>query len=393
MTHAEIDEKLRTLREAVERIGQNLVDLEVDSSRKLLEATKLSGESAQQWASASATLTELWQWHGLLQAHLEQANKLRDAKRFEELEALLGAQSIALSTTDVPLAQRTLLGDSQVVDRVSATQLVRKMSTAFDVVKTVVSRIGGCWEALIPRLDGARRQLAECRRLAGDLGESGRPELESAAQRLATLNAATTSDPVSVSSGDIDRLTRTLSDIHADLDSIAVLKRDFEGRIAKARGLIDQVRALAEEGRIAHDELLVKIALPSAPAGLELRDDLDGQLARIAALGANGSWREARVELDRWTERVGALLDEAQRILRANLAPIESRNQFRALLDAYQVKAKHLGMIEDPELAGIFGQAHEALYTAPTDLALVGRLVRRYQETLGGTAAREEELR
>jgi hypothetical protein len=57
------------------------------------------------------------------------------------------------------------------------------------------------------------------------------------------------------------------------------------------------------------------------------------------------------------------------------------------------VKAKHLGMIEDPVLIQIFEQAHEALYTAPTDLALVSQLVRRYQQTLNGTAATQEELR
>ena len=54
----------------------------------------------------------------------------------------------------------------------------------------------------------------------------------------------------------------------------------------------------------------------------------------------SGAWREARRRLDGWNERTSALLDEAERILRANRAPIESRNQFRALLDAYQVKAK-----------------------------------------------------
>jgi hypothetical protein len=393
MTRAEIDEKLKALRDSVERIGQNLVELEVDSSRKLLEATKLTGESATRWSSASARVTELWEWHGLLQAHLERAVKLRDARRFDELEALLGAQSIELSRTDVPLAQRSLLGDSQVTERCSATQLLRRMSTAFDEVNTVVSRIGGCWESLIPRLDGARRQLAECKQLAADLGEPARPDVESAAEQLATLGAATTSDPLSVTSGEIDGLARTLADIRADLDSIAMLRRDFDARISQARALVDRLRALAEEGRAAHDELVLKIALPTAPSGLELRDDLDRQLAAIAAQGSRGEWREARLGLDRWTAGTSALLDEAQRIVRANRAPIESRNQFRALLDAYQVKAKHLGMIEDPELAGVFEQAHEALYTAPTDLALVGQLMRRYQQTLNGTAATQEELR
>jgi hypothetical protein len=393
VSHEAIDNKLRTLREAVERVGQNLVDLEVDSSRKLLEATKLSGESAQRWSSASAKLTALWQWHGLLQAHLEQASKLRDAKRFDELDALLGGPSIALSTDDVPLSQRSLLGDSQVTDRVSAGQLLQRMSSAFDEVNTVVARIGGCWDTLIPRLDGARKQIGECKRLAAELDEPERADLQVAERELAALNATTTSDPLSVSVTEIDRLARTLADIRADLDSISQIKGDFDARLSSARASVDRLRALAQEGRAAHEELLVKIALPAAPAGLELREDLDAALARIAALGSQGDWRAARRELDDWTKRTDALLDDAQRVIRANRAPIESRNEFRALLDAYQVKAKALGMIEDPELAGIFAQAHDALYTAPTDLSLVGQLVRRYQETLNGTAAREEELR
>jgi hypothetical protein len=393
MSHPVIDQKLEGLRSAVERIGQNLVDLEVDSSRQLLEASKLTGESAERWSAASAKLTELWQWHGLLQAHVERATKLRDGKRFEELATLLDGQSIELSTADVPMAQRTLLGDSTVADRCSADQLLRRMSAAFDEVRTVIARIGGAWEALIPRLDAARKQLTECQQLAADLAESTRADLSSAARQLTEISAQTSADPLSVVPAELDRLTRSLVEIRTDLDSIAQVKRDFDGRLAEARELADGLRRLAEQGRVAHEELQVKIALPTAPAGLDLREDLDGQLARIAALGTRGAWRDARGELDQWTARTTGLVDEAAQILRANQAPIDSRNQFRALLDAYQVKAKYLGMVEDPDLAAIFEQAHEALYTAPTDLSLVGQLVRRYQETLNGTPATQEELR
>jgi hypothetical protein len=47
------------------------------------------------------------------------------------------------------------------------------------------------------------------------------------------------------------------------------------------------------------------------------------------------------------------------------------------------VKARRLGLVEDPELEQTFARAHKALYTAPTDLALVAQLVRRYQELIG----------
>ena len=49
--------------------------------------------------------------------------------------------------------------------------------------------------------------------------------------------------------------------------------------------------------------------------------------------------------------------------------------------------------IEDPELARIYAQAHDALYTAPTDLARVAQLVRRYQEILGAAPPAREAVR
>jgi hypothetical protein len=393
MAREATDRKLQMLREAIERIGQNLVELETDSNRQLLEASKLSGQSADLWASASAKLTDLWQWNSLLQGHLEQATKLRDAKRFDELDALLDGPSIELSTTDVPLAQRTLLGDSEVAERCSAADLIRRMSAAFDQVKTVVARVGGAWETLIPQLDTVRRQMAECQQLAAELGEGGRTDLESAAHELSDLSAAVTSDPLSVAPARLQALTRSLADIRADLDSIAEIKREFDARVAAARELAAGLRALADEGRAAHEELLVKIATPTAPPALELREDPGAELGRISDLGRQGAWRDARRELDEWTTRTNALIEDGRRIVRANRAPIEERNQMRALLDAYQVKAKALGLIEDPALVEVFAQARDALYTAPTDLAAVGRLVRRYQQTLNGTPATEGELR
>ncbi|MGZ6640201.1 MAG: hypothetical protein ACXVII_46295 [Solirubrobacteraceae bacterium] len=388
-----IDGKLQELRNAVERIKQSLTELETDPNRALLETSKLTGESAARWSDASAKLNELWQWEGVLEAHAERAQKLRDGNRFDELEVLLDGQSIELSISDVPLAQRTLLGDSQVADRISIGGLLRRMSAVFDEVKVVVAGIGAAWDDLIPRVDAARKQLTECRQLAAGVGEAELTELESAARQLAALSTQTTSDPLAVTGSEIDALMRSLTSIRADLDSISQIKGEFDPRLAAARASLVRLRGLVEQGRTAHEELLVKIAQPTAPQALDVREDLDGQLARISTLATSGAWRDARRELEAWTARTEALVKDAERILAANRVPIESRNQYRALLDAYQVKAKALGMIEDPDLADIYSRARDALYTAPTDLALVGQLVRRYQETLNGTAAIEERPR
>jgi hypothetical protein len=387
MTIDELDTKLRQLREATERAGANLVELEIDSSRKLLEASSLAGESAERWSAASSALTELWEWRGLLEELLEKADQLRGERRLraeqlEELGTLLVGRSIELSTSEVPLAERDLLGRPEVSRRCSPDGLLTRMSAAFNQVKTVVAEIAGAWEQLIPRVDAARRLLGENQELAEVLGEAERRDLETTQEALVSLGASLTTDPLSVAPADVDALERSLDAVHRDLEATARLKREFDSRMVRARELLDTLRAAILDGRAAHEEVTIKISVPGAPEPLAPGDDGGAELAKIASLAERGAWRDARRSLEQWAVRTGAALDEANQILRANRAPIEARNQFRSLLDAYQVKAMRLGLVEDPALAAIFAEAHEELYNAPTDLALVGRLVRRYQEGL-----------
>jgi hypothetical protein len=310
-----------------------------------------------------------------------------------ELGSLLVTPSIELARSPVPLAERDLLGSPEVTVRCTPDQLLERMSRAFDEVKTVVAEFGRAWDTLTPRLTAARGLLDQTRALAASSGESGRTDLDEAADRLTRLTAELTSDPLSVTAADVDRLIDSLEAIRRDLEAAGALRRDLDARLADSRALLTQLRSVVDEGRVAHEELLVKIAAPSAAPAPELPADLDGELVRIAALARSGAWRDARHRLDQWTAQVRELLDVAQRTLRANRAPIEARNQLRALLEAYQVKAGRLGAVEDPELERIFAQAHQALYTAPTDLALVAQLVRRYQEILSAAQPAREAIR
>jgi hypothetical protein len=390
----DIDRDLERLREAGERVAANLVELEIDSSRELLEARTLTGESAARWSTASAALTDLWEWRGLLERFLERADELRRSpRRANELQSFISGPSIELARSQVPLAERDLLGASEVTVRCTADELFERMSCAFDGVKTVVAEFGQAWDTLAPRLTAARGVLDQTHALAASLGESGRTDLNEVADRLSRLRAALTGDPLSVAPADVERLIDSLEAIRRDLEATGALRHDLDARLAESRALLTQMHAAVDEGRAAHEELLVKIAVPSAPAAPEVPAGLDGELDRIAALARSGEWRAARRRLDRWTAQAREVLDHAQRILRANRAPIEARNQLRALLEAYQVKAGRLGAVENPELAQIFARAHQALYTAPTDLGLVAQLVRRYQEILSAARPAPEVIR
>ena len=361
MRREDLNRKLERLHDAAERISANLVELEIDSSRQTLEASTLEGESAARRSAANEALTELWRRRELLESLLERADKLRGPRHVEELQRLLRERSIEFGSSDVPLAERNLLGGAQTAERCSADELLAGMSTAFDKVKAVIAQVDRAWTTLVPQLDGARRMLEETSRLAEALGEPSRSDLDSASRALNALTRLVATDPLSVDEGEVARLATTLQTIRDDLERTSELKKDFDERIREARELLVQIQDAVREGQAAREEALLKISavqLPPAPEGVEnLGPELDG----IAQMGHEGAWREARRALEDWRARANALLDRAQQTLDAGRAPIEMRNQYRALLEAYQVKAKRLGVLEDPRVADICGRAQDAL--------------------------------
>jgi len=385
MRSAELDQKLGQLHQAAERISANLVELEIDSSRQLLESSTLRGESAERWSAASAELTELWRRHGLLEELLNRADKLRGSRHADELRSLLTGSSIELARSDVRLSERRLLGSLEHTEHCSPDALLQAMSTSFDQVKTVLGRISDVWDGLVPKVDAARRLLQSLQAEAEELGEAGRDGLETMSRKLEVLARGVATDPLSVLPGDVDALRRELRVIQDDLKESAALRRGAEARMLEARALLTALQTTVGEARAVREELLVKISVPQAPAAPERSEGLEDDLAEIAELVRRGAWRDARHALEAWTAQTEALLDEARRARDASRAPIEARNQLRALLEAYQAKAARLGLVEDQRLEEIFALATDKLYTAPTDLGRAGELLRAYQQALSDT--------
>ena len=383
--------KLDDLHEACERISANLVDFEIDSGRQLLDASTLEGRSAARWADASAALTELWREQGLLQELLRAADELRGARHADDLAELLGGPSIGLAVADVPIAERQLLGSSQVEERCTPDQLLHRMSAAFDQVRATIAQIGGAWDSLLPKLQIARRAAAEAGRLAEELDETDPGGLVEAIGTLDQLAATVTADPLSASAAEIERLSTSLREIVSELERAVELKHGFERRLLEAREQLNALETTLGECASAREELTRKISNVTAAPDPGSLGPLGPELDVIGASAGRREWREAARALDAWTVRVNSLAAAATRAREANRAPIDARNQFRALLDAYRVKAARLGRVEDPQVVAIFGQAREVLYTAPTDLAQAAELLRAYQQALGAPAVAVDE--
>jgi len=83
------DAELARLTSANDAIANTLVELDADSTRKLLATGPLRGVTAQRWQSAEARVAELWTGRQLLSDVVATAAALRGRAR-------AGARSVAL---------------------------------------------------------------------------------------------------------------------------------------------------------------------------------------------------------------------------------------------------------------------------------------------------------
>jgi hypothetical protein len=398
VTLDEIDRTLAGFRQAINVMTANLFEMENDPNRKVLDQAALTGVTATKWGEASRSLAQLWQWFTQFQDVVERATTLRGSKgrvnspQLAQLDQLLGGPSVELSAEQIPLSRRALLGPSETTVRCRPDELLTMMSQAFDLVKGVVAATGEAWQVLLPRLEQDETALSGIEKMAASFGEAHVPELAGARGRLDDLSTRLANDPLSIDVSVLTPLEATLAAAKRDLDELLQLRADLVSRLERGRALLARIHQTMAEGRAAHDEVAVKIAVPAVPGPIAPDPDLARRLERVSALSARNQWRAARYELAEWNRRATDLLGQAQQVVVANRAPIDERNELRGRLEAYRAKANRLGRAEDDDLMARYDQAHDALFTAPTDLARAAELVRCYQQAITSSAPPPEVL-
>jgi hypothetical protein len=395
MTTADLDATLRRLTDASEAIGANLLELERDPTRQLLDAATLTGETADRWAGATRLLGTLWQQLTRFNELLERAGSLRGSRsrlapdREAELTTLLSGSSIELDADDVPLGARALLGERCTTTRVTPDELLARMSEDFEQVVGVVVAAGGTWDVLVPRVNRAREVLAQVAEVDPALVVGVKPTLLE--RRLDEYADALASDPIAVGAADLDGIERELDRLQAGLDDVAEVRTTLPDRISRARVARDELRSETRLAAEASDEARRKIGTPAVARAPELDPTVDEALADVVELADQGRWLAADRALTAWEARVDVLVDQARESIRVSRQPIDTRNELRGRLDAYQAMAQAHGVLEDREVAERYELARAALYNAPADLADAAVLVRAYQDSVSarGTARKE----
>jgi hypothetical protein len=384
MTTVEVDRRIESLSRSAKEQADALLELELDPTRELLEKSALTGATASAWTSASAALANAWEGRALLDDRLERIRELRGTKsrlnedRLAELEELLDGRT--LPTPGEPGA------------RCSPDELLARGAAGVDAGRDLMGAVAQRWDTLVPRLTTASATLRACSELLGELGAAPDDDLEDARSELARLTDAVAMNPLAATPEPVSELEARVAAVRARVERLRDFRADAGRRMAEARALLAQAHSAHEDAREAHEAALAKIAGTDGPAPASA-PDLGGELDRTVALADAGAWQEASEALERWRARATQARDEARRVAAANREPIARRDELRRRLGAYQVKARYLRLLEDPELSDVYVRAHEILYTAPTDVDEAADLVRRYQQGLSAAGPDREVLR
>jgi hypothetical protein len=379
MTIADLDRDLERYRSAADVVSANLLELDRDPNRQLLETAPLVGLTADEWQGARTALASVWDWSARFTAFLDQAAELRVSPRTRLaparellLERFLTEASIELASDEIPLRDRDLLQQRRVTSQCTADELLALMSGAFARAREMVSRVGAAWNELIPRLASARADLAAVGAI-----DTGRVQEE-----LDALTEALVTDPLSVTEVAVHDAEASVAMLTRSAAAALALRDEWQERLRSARAELERLERDLAAARAAHAVAATKILDPALPEPPGVDPHLAAGLDAVVGLADAGRWDEAAVGLEQWHGRSRRSADAAVVALEASRAPMVERDHLRGRLDACRAKAHGLDLDEDAVVTEAYERARAALFVAPTDLRMARHLVDRYQQLL-----------
>lgn len=386
----ELDGHLERLRDAVRRVGANLIELEAAPARAMLDTVALDGATAVRWSDGRATLAQLFGWYASLTALLDAAVAARGtrpsvpASKVGALTELLLGPSVALSDGSIPLAGRELLSHSRAIARVTPDELLGHMADGYRDVRDVVVDVARAWDELLPRAEVARARARALAGLIDDADRAATSQLDGWEVELDDLCRRLVTDPLSVDVDSLERIEDEQSRVADERAAVEELKRTWPRAVLAARANLDQLESLVDSTSAQHRETAQRVlGSVCVPVALEV---LSTALAGIEDAARDERWTVVSWELERWTTNVHAATREVHDGAAADVALLEDRRQLRGLLDAYIAKARALGRLEETGVGQLLGAAQDELYQAPADLDRATELLQQLQCALAVSA-------
>jgi hypothetical protein len=404
LTLDSLDDQLQEWRDRLDRVNQNLLDFYgLLTYQRLcgggsLPPTPLKGTTQAQVEPVLADLEALFQHRGLLADVVDQAaglrqqlpRKLRSDDKLQDIDLLLNGPSIRLPLVAIPLAQRSLLSATNTAQTVTPEELLRMMVDAFERARDVVLMLDRVWGDLEPRLLALTQELNRLRsQVSMEISEYGVAahrlptaaiaQLETLLQKLQTQIDG---DPLAVDGQFEQIIWPHLKQLAAQVAQFQDQRDRLQSSLQFCQDLLAQIQTTQAKLMAIAQESAEKVTPPPGPplpdpqAAATLADWLQRLRSR------QGEAQAVAVGIERWTTQAQTLLPQLQQALIAHQQALALRQELRGRLEALQAKALAKGVVEDPSLVELAGQAKALLYSRPTPLQAAQATMGQYEQRL-----------
>lgn len=396
-----MDRQIRHYREIERRWASELYELDEHATYRLLAAGEMAGRTGSKTNRVMSTAPFLWGWLGEMRDVLAEAERLAGDRGIfgtnhsDRLATIFRGPAIELRRSEVPkevpeYVQRRLI-DSELDDQlilVTLETLVHLFRAVSEPIRDVVAEVDAVWRDLMPRISAADSTMPRAEGIAQRLGMPV-PEIRRARQRLDAVKSSVSDDPLSLAANVGDTLDGLVADAARAASNLERAHGNIDEDITAMTPMLAELRVLRARAAAAFSESEAKIA-PSTPLtrvpSTAVIDGPNGLAHRAVQLGdQDGDWQNRRREIDRWHATAQRLRDQLQLALDTNSAAIVQRNEMRGLLRAYRSKAAMLPDLDD-EVRELGDDAHEELFTSPTDLERARDLIAQFSAGLAGVA-------
>lgn len=389
----EIDERLQRYTAAEQRIAANLHDLQQNAAYIILTTDTLHGITARRLNKALHATPNLWEMFTELQATIGRAHALRGTARKLKtaeravVEKILTERSVLFRSDVAPLASRDLLGGGFTDERVTIDEMLQIMQRTYESIRDGVVEVESVMSRLLPRVDAAARTLEWADRHAADLGLNP-PELREAHNRVSDLRRRATDDPLSIPSNAGDEIERLVEAAAAHVSQFRQSRNDLQSDLSSTARLLGEIRDLRERAEQARVDCLARIVNPIGLVRVPSRQAIDGPNGLAARcepiVASTAPWQEVRIMLDDWTAKAERLRDQLRRAVGANQVALDHRDELRGRLSAYRAKMAGLAREQDAVVVDMADEAHNELFTAPTDLGRAEQILAAIGRHLSG---------
>jgi hypothetical protein len=382
----ELQQDRTRLEATLDAVRARLASLD-QGARRLKSATGLTGTTKERAGQALEALSWIRDQTPAIERLLKEAKAVPRHSRgpgypipTQELRRLLHEPSIQPKPRTALLARADTLSRVELPDWMTPDRLLAEMTAASELVGADIERIEKRWTEDLPQF----RQVLKGLNVDVPTDPDDPDSRLERARDHSDLVDRLESDPLSVEDDDLDVAkveVDSLRFIDKPLHDPAALEaelRTAEPRLHKLEHLIQQGETASAKARrtIARPEGLVELIDEHC-----LQDQDHGPipwLARIRKASGTGQARAAAAELMLWQKAIGAWIEDATRIAKANLAPLRERQELRQRLQKLRGKAEQRGVAADEALVGSHAQAEACLVAEPTDLSEARARVMEY---------------